>query len=229
MKSDYYQGLDSVARQRYDEKISAVGEDPYLIPPAEQKKARDCSIEELPALCYPDIVMFLVEVPGYSVSALKAYKSLDAYRHFLRGWVRSLMVCTKKEKFIITSKVITSEDMNENPHAVWAVIEPSGLVVSGHCTCMASSDVACSHVAATLFALDAYVRIQQETSSPLLSNSPRSRRCVEPVCDINYSYPNKRRKTTDENTRQPTSVIPPPTAEEMKQFYDGLASSGPTV
>ncbi|MED6256272.1 hypothetical protein CHARACLAT_032958 [Characodon lateralis] len=105
MKSDYYQGLDSVARQRYDDKISAVGEDPYLIPPAEQKKARDCSIEELPALCYPDIVMFLVEVPGYSVSALKAYKSLDAYRHFLRGWVRSLMVCTKKEKFIITSKV----------------------------------------------------------------------------------------------------------------------------
>ncbi|MEQ2291451.1 hypothetical protein AMECASPLE_013519 [Ameca splendens] len=91
---------------------------------------------------------------------------------------------------------------------------------------MASSDVACSHVAATLFALDAYVRIQQETSSPPLSNSPRSRRCVEPVCDINYSYPNKRRKTTDENTRQPTSVIPPPTAEEMKQFYDGLASSG---
>ncbi|MEQ2257778.1 hypothetical protein ILYODFUR_038251 [Ilyodon furcidens] len=106
MKSDYYQGLDSVARQRYDDKISAVGEDPYLIPPAEQKKARDCSIEELPALCYPDIVMFLVEVPGYSVSALKAYKSLDAYRHFLHGWVRSLMVCTKKEKFIITSKFL---------------------------------------------------------------------------------------------------------------------------
>ncbi|KAM4711706.1 uncharacterized protein FYW61_020825 [Anableps anableps] len=225
MKSDYYQGLDSIARQRYDAKISTVGVDPYLIPPTEQKAARECSIEELPGLCYPDIFMFLIEVPGYSAGALKAYKSMDAYRFFLRGWVRSLL-CTRKDKFIITSKVIQFEGITENPHHVWTIIEPSGLVVSGHCTCMASSDVVCSHVAATLFALDACVRIQQETSSPPLPNSPRSRRCVEPARDVNFSYPNKRRKTIDENSRQSTPAVPPPTAEEMKQFYDSLASSG---
>ncbi|XP_032446002.1 uncharacterized protein LOC116737116 [Xiphophorus hellerii] len=226
MKSDYYQRLNRVARRRYDDKISAVGEDPYLIPPTQQKPARECRIEELPGLCYPDIFMFLIEVPGYSAGALKAYKSLDAYRFFLRGWVRSLMLCTRKDKFIITSKVIQFEGLTENPHPVWTIIEPSGLVVSGHCTCMTSADVVCSHVAATLFALDACVRIQQEKSSPALPNSPRNRRSVEPVHDVNFSYPNKRRKTINENSRQSTPVVPPATAEEIKQFYDSLASSG---
>ncbi|KAM4523907.1 uncharacterized protein V3H82_002008 [Fundulus diaphanus] len=225
-KSDFYHGLDSVARQRYEEKIGSVGADPYLIPPAEQKDARHCSTEELPALAYPDIFMFLIQVPGYSAAALKAYKNLEAYRYFLRGCVRSVMLCTQRDKFIITSQVINPEGMDENPYHVWAIIEPNGLVVSAHCSCIVGLEAACSHAAATLFALDAVVRIQQKTSSPPLPASPRSQGSGEPVHTVNFSYPNKRRKTTNEDSGHAKPAIPLPTAEELKDFYDGLARSG---
>ncbi|XP_036004801.1 uncharacterized protein LOC105924864 [Fundulus heteroclitus] len=225
MRSDLYQGLDSVSRQRYEEKISAVGADPYLIPATEQKAARHCSTQELPALAYPDIFMFLIQVPGYSAVALKNYQNLEAYRYFLRGWVRSVRLCTQRDKFIITSQVINPEGVDENPHHVWAIIEPNGLVVSAHCTCIVGLEAACSHVAATLFALDAVVRIQQATSSPPPPSSPRSQRSGEPVHNGNFSYPNKRRKTTNEDSGHSKPTIPPPTAEEL-EHYDSFIRSG---
>lgn len=179
--------------------------------------------------------------------------------------------------------MIQFEGLTENPHPVWTIIEPSGLVVSGHCTCMTSSDVVCSHVAATLFALDACkllfsqqcllyiygseylhtvfwsffffkVCAYSRRSHPLpfqtlrvaggVSNlcmmstfhtQIRGERCISVSfkesekwlvmwCDIRtwcVSF-----QTIDENSRQSTPVVPPATAEEIKQFYDSLASSG---
>lgn len=36
-------------------------------------------------------------------------------------------------------------------------------------------------------------------------------------------------QTIDENSRQSTPAVPPATEEEIKQFYDSLASSGPLL
>ena len=57
----YFDSLDSPSRKRYMEKIGDIGGiDPYVI----ESEKFNCSIENFPAVTYPDIVYYyLVVVP----------------------------------------------------------------------------------------------------------------------------------------------------------------------
>ena len=102
----YAQGLDSGAKARYQSKIVGIGLDPYTIRKEEQKSVIFSTIEELPDLAYNDIYNYFVNTPSYITGqALKAYKSMEAYKYFTSGFVRDILVCLKQETFIITSKV----------------------------------------------------------------------------------------------------------------------------
>ena len=104
--SVYAQGLDPDAKSRYSTKIVDIGSDPYLITRDEQKSVISSVITELPDLQYPDIYNYFINTPScITGEGLKAYKSLEAYKYFVSGWVRDLLVCLKEEKYIITSKV----------------------------------------------------------------------------------------------------------------------------
>ena len=50
--------------------------------------------------------------------------------------------------------------MNETPLSCWIVTEESGEICCAHCNCMAGLGETCTHVAATLFYVEAVVRIQ---------------------------------------------------------------------
>ena len=104
--SVYAEGLDPIAKPRYTAKIADIGLDPYLIAREEQKSVITSSITELPDLGYYDIFNYFINTPScITGEGLKAYKSLEAYKYFVSGWVRDLLVCLKEDKYIITAKV----------------------------------------------------------------------------------------------------------------------------
>ena len=89
--SVYATGLDPTAKGRYEDKIGAIGVDPYVIPKQEQKSVVSSTVEELPDLTYHDIYnYFLNSASPITGEALKAYKSLEAYKFFISGFVRDI-------------------------------------------------------------------------------------------------------------------------------------------
>jgi hypothetical protein len=63
-------------------------------------------------------------------------------------------VGAEEEKVVIKCKVRRSQPVSLPPVLPWVTVEKSGIVICGHCTCMAGLGVACSHIAALLFALE---------------------------------------------------------------------------
>ena len=61
--------------------------DPYTL----QKRDLVDNIEFCPNISYPDIVNYLLFVPNLVTSEeLKNYKSLEAYNHFVCGWLKQI-------------------------------------------------------------------------------------------------------------------------------------------
>ena len=51
--------------------------------------------------------------------------------------------------------------MNDKPLEPWFIADPSGKVLSAHCTCVAGLGETCSHVAAILFTVDVANKIKE--------------------------------------------------------------------
>lgn len=100
--SAYYTELSEIHQERYTEKISLLGIDPYVV------NLEDCStdISDFPKLLYPDIVMYLVYTKSaYTMDEMKAYKSLEAYNQAVCGWVRKICVKQFDSNILILGKV----------------------------------------------------------------------------------------------------------------------------
>lgn len=162
--------------KRYIEKVVKFcgGRDPYGLGLAECK-------ESLPRnVSYYDIINYCIHKDSpFTLEMFRSYKSLEAYKYYESGFVQSI-VCTKiKENSIIIAKVGTliplnsmnircqyiclhqvkhSQRMNEKPLNCWCAVDPTGIVLCGHCNCMAGLGEVCSHVASILFTLEAWGR-----------------------------------------------------------------------
>ena len=100
--------LSHCEKQRYIEKVAAVGlGDPYLLPARAWKKLLECEASDVPNITYPDIYMFLINRHSvYTSESLKAYKSLDAYKYFVAGFVSEVnIIKTNGNKCLLMSKV----------------------------------------------------------------------------------------------------------------------------
>ena len=64
----------------------------------------------------------------------------------------------------INLKVKHSQSMSRPPLKWWAQIRRDGTIICAHCNCMAGAGEACSHIAAMLYAIMAWVRMCEETS-----------------------------------------------------------------
>ena len=71
---------------------------------------------------------------------MKNYKSLDATRFFLSGWVQTVF-CIQPEGlsdiFILKADVKPSYKVNDPPHCPWVAAQKDGGVVAAHCDCKA--------------------------------------------------------------------------------------------
>ncbi|XDV13806.1 hypothetical protein PO909_002133 [Leuciscus waleckii] len=97
---------------------------------------------------------------------------------------------------VLTARVRHSQRTTDPFLVPWLIAEKSGIVICGHCTCMAGLGEVCSHVSALLFAIEATVKLRnsktvtQEKSYWLLPSAIKKVifffcKCFKSVC---YSF-----------------------------------------
>lgn len=104
-----------------------------------------------------------MDSPGqFTRETLKAYRSLEAYNFFHSGWVHivyySNLDCN--DKCFLKAKVNRSQALLEKPHEAFVCVkQKDGTILNAHCTCMAGLSEVNSQIAATLFKVEASVRL----------------------------------------------------------------------
>ena len=87
---DYAKCLDSKVEERYREKISPIGTDPFII------SYKTFDPECLPPVESVNLVSYLVlETSHYLQEQFKALRSLQAYNHMVSGFIQNFIVIGK--------------------------------------------------------------------------------------------------------------------------------------
>ncbi|XP_076314943.1 uncharacterized protein LOC143227375 [Tachypleus tridentatus] len=186
---------------------------------------------DLPNITYGDIYIYLINrTSTYTNESLKGYKSLDAYKYFVAGFVQNVQITrATSDKVIITAKVCHSQRLNEPPLKPWVASCRNVEIISSHCTCKAGLGEVCSHAAATLFYMEAVVKRHHSTactSMPCEWIVPsRGKGHLKQVTDMDYtSVTTKKKKLTKQSTTAP--AYPPMTEEEVKACYLAIQNTG---
>ena len=121
-----------------------------------------------PHLEWPNIYHYFVHTASlYTNEEIGAYKSLEAYNYVRSGHVKKVSVHTPNgEASFVRAEVMPSQRLSKNkPYLAWAMIEKStGVIICGHCICMAGPGEACSHVAAMLLLIEMVCRSKSEAN-----------------------------------------------------------------
>ncbi|XP_037526915.1 uncharacterized protein LOC119404478 [Rhipicephalus sanguineus] len=169
---------------------------------------------------------------------MKAYKSLDGHNYFTSGWVKSIAAKQlPSQRVVVLSEVNHSQRLRETPLKVWILAETEGTVATAHCTCMAGVGEACSHVAATLFAIETAVRLRDSVTCTEKKNGwlpPHSRNAeFKRLREIDFSSAKMKKRKMDNITNStcaeeapPPPPIPAPTNAEIQQCFAAIAKSG---
>ena len=124
--------------------------DPYEIPLGEWSE----DLEDWPSITYVHACMYLILTPSpYSDKDMLNYKSLDSYRNFVKGWVRSVLVKKVGDKRLVAGKVNHSQKLAQSPLIPWIVAKKDGQILLAHCNCMAGLGESCTHVASLLWVI----------------------------------------------------------------------------
>nr|XP_047140517.1 uncharacterized protein LOC124815766 [Hydra vulgaris] len=235
---EYYQTLQGAAAMRYVAKIQLVsGVDPYKL----KLNDMDTNPKSLPSVDYPDIVNYCVYTKSaYTMDELKSYKSLDAYHQFVSGWVSDLGSYVVNNRVIVKSKVRHSQSISKAPLQPWIIAEKSGNILAAHCNCMAGLAETCTHVSATLFAIDASVRLEksrtvtEEAAYWMLPSNVKEVKYSR-LKDINFTSATNMKRILDSKLSQtpvrqyqllPLPFVEPPNATEMNNFFQILHDTG---
>lgn len=106
--SNYASGLAPNCRVRYLQKLKTLGNiDPLNEEILSEFVTLDPKkVTDLPDLQYPDIYNYLINTnSAYTSEKLKAYKSLESYKYFVAGWVRSVAVMKTNAVYVLLAKV----------------------------------------------------------------------------------------------------------------------------
>ena len=68
---------------------------------------------------------------------MENYKSLEAYKFYLDGWVQTVKFIKEKGMVLLKADVRPSYRTTSKPHKPWVAVAYSGNVLAGHCDCMA--------------------------------------------------------------------------------------------
>ena len=127
---------------RYNEKLTVNGK--RLLDPYYQIKEWKKDLACLPFFTFPDIFVYCVLRTGmYATEQMKAYRSLEAYNYFESGFVQELLThearAGSKTVVFVKGSVLPSQRVGQKaqPYVAWVLCEASGVVLGGHCTCMA--------------------------------------------------------------------------------------------
>ncbi|KAH7959629.1 hypothetical protein HPB49_012622 [Dermacentor silvarum] len=199
--SEYLRSLSASDQKRYSEKLFVYGvqcPDPYGIPESDWIKD-DAAKRLCPPVKMTNVVIYLLFSPSqFTPESIENYKSLEAYNYFESGLVRKCRIWRPQGgKISFTrAEVMPSQTASVKGHDVWLCIDKlTGQVLAGHCQCKAGLGEVCSHVAATLFALESAAREQMDmscTSQPCAWKAATSKKgTMVPLDELNLSRPGK--------------------------------------
>ncbi|XP_065651315.1 uncharacterized protein LOC136079507 [Hydra vulgaris] len=235
---EYAQTLQGAAAIRYVAKLQLVsGVDPYKLKFSEW----DTNPKSLPSVEYLDIVNYCVYTKSaYTMNELKSYKSLDAYYQFVSGWVFDLASYVVNNRVIVKAKVRHSQSISRPPLQPWIIAEKSGNILAAHCNCMAGLAETCTHVSATLFAIDASVRLEKsrtvtEEAAYWMLPSNVKKVTYSRLKDIDFTSATTMKKNLDNKLSQtpirqyylqPLPFVEPPNTTEMNNLFQKLHDTG---
>ncbi|KAK3880823.1 hypothetical protein Pcinc_014710 [Petrolisthes cinctipes] len=168
-------------------------------------------------------------------------RSLEAYKYFIAGWVSELLIADIKQgngstSCIITAKVRHSQSLNEEALRPWFAMEKEGPIIAAHCSCVAGLGEACSHVAATMFAVESganWTKKESCTSQPCGWVLPScSSFKSAPLAKIDFTSPATKYKNFDKQELHPSSCATPRTKKQLvsmearQKFLETLKNSG---
>ncbi|XP_055539395.1 uncharacterized protein LOC129726563 [Wyeomyia smithii] len=90
----------------------------------------------------------------FTGSPKECAKGMEAIMHFKNGWVKNLSAKKIGNKFVTHGIVHHSFSLNEKPLRTWIISHEDGTIMAAHCDCAIGIMEACSHIGATLFALE---------------------------------------------------------------------------
>ena len=243
--SSYFSSLDLDSKKRYSNKLTVVIggiDDPYTYKKEDSIKQDQKDL--WPCVEYPDIYNYLVTTPScYTKNQLKAYKSLDAYKYVVDGWVSNIQLfhlkgrITGKVVCVVLGEVKHSQRLSVSSLHPWVAVEPNGIVLCAHCTCMAGLGEACSHVAALLFTMEINTRLLNNTSCTSLACSwlPAIQKVdYSPIAKSDFSSPKSKMKklsscNSDHDLNLPPPKILKPTEDELETLFKDLSHAGNPV
>lgn len=101
------------------------------------------------------IYQFMVVDPNpFTGEPKNCTKGMDAILYYKNGWVKSVSGQRVQDICIVQGSVRHSFALNEKPLTPWMLISETGRILAAHCNCVIGLLEACSHVGATLFALE---------------------------------------------------------------------------
>lgn len=135
------------AADRYKRKTQVVGVDPYTVHTSETDIPQNVTFSR--------IYQFMVLDPNPFTGAAKdSSKGMDAVLYFKNGWVKKIAGRKIGDVFVVHGVVHHSFALSDKPLRPWVLIHTNGCILSAHCDCAIGILESCSHVGATLFALD---------------------------------------------------------------------------
>ena len=238
--SEYAKQLDFPVRDRYLQKIAAIGIDPVLV------EGKDFKPDCLPPVESTDILCYLVlETSFLTQKQFKAFRSLEAYNQMVSGFIASVQGHIIADKFLVLAKVRHSQRMNDSLISCWVITEREGTILFAHCLgCKAGLAETCSHIASVLFYLEAWTKINGRLACTQVKCSwllPTYVKQVEyeKVREINFTSARKMKNDLDAKIENLSNVsspdnsakgnvskeIPVPSKPEMDTFYAKLSKS----
>ena len=140
--SAYLESLDWQGKQRYQEKLEAVGlsldgGDPYS---SDKRFSSDMTL--WPKVEYGHIFAYFITRPGtFTQQELVSWKQMEAYNYFESGHVRTVLCMAfgtgKARNVLLKAKVNPSQRSPDNAHEAWLVAKLEGDILCAHCTCTA--------------------------------------------------------------------------------------------
>jgi hypothetical protein len=228
--SDYFLSLANDSKKRYLQKVSLInGKDPYTLKKSDFSQDKD----DFPNFQYPDLYHYLIHTSSFiTAEEVKNYKSLEAYKYFVDGWVLETGWLLIQDVFLLVGKVKHSYAISSTPLKPWVLVRKSGTVECGHCTCMAGLAETCSHVAAILYWLETAVRIKAGitcTSQPnaWLPQSMPSARLDVPYVTLEAleELAGSRKKATPSSGQVWSDIKQKsPTEEDLEEFFANLST-----
>ncbi|XP_065092161.1 uncharacterized protein LOC135713003 [Ochlerotatus camptorhynchus] len=104
---------------------------------------------------FAKIYQFLVLDPcPFSGNPKDCSKAMDTILYFKNGWVKNVAGAKVQNVQVVHGFVHHSFALEEKPLQPWIIINEEGTILAAHCTCAIGIMEACSHIGATLVALD---------------------------------------------------------------------------